>query len=234
MLSCSPYSVFVNSHFVGIATIDATLTVYDVSSFRSVVSNVSFSHLFDDATDITRLSITDDGLPLLFTHKQVYCYNCDMQTWIQVVSTSEHSIIHSTKFTMSSTITELTPLRSLQHSVGLSAFSSRTPPATCSATLSYLESQIGRSLCLQSVLECRHWIKCYVRYLVSETLEERLREFMSLLLPRDVSLLPAASSSSHVSSYCTPSFLQECLAIVTSNTKLQRLYCELRDNINMS
>ncbi len=232
MLSCSPYSVFVNSHFVGIATIDATLTVYDVSSFRSVVSNVSFSHLFDVPADITRFSITDDGLPLLFTHKQVYCYNCDMQTWIQVVSTFEHSIIHSSQFTMSSTITELTPLRSLQHSVGLSAFSSRTPPATCSATLSYLESQIGRSLCLQSVLECRHWIKCYIRYLVSETLEERLREFMSSLLG-GVSLLPGASSP-HVSSYCTPTFLQECLAIVTSNTKLQRLYCELRDNINMS
>ena len=231
---CSPlYSIFVNSHFVGIATTSSNLSVYDASSFTAVLNNISFSHLFSAASDLKKLSLTSDGLPVLFTQKQVYCYNKDMQTWIEVVSDSEHSIIHSSKFAMSSTITELTPLRSLQHSVGLSAFSTGFSSASRSSTLSYLESQIGRSLCLQSVLECRHWIKCYVRHLVSESMEDRLREFMLSLFMQGGGT-SSLSSLSAISNYCTSTFLQECLAVVTTNTKLQRLYCELRDSIAAS
>ena len=226
MSSCLPYCIFVSSHFVGVAVTNATLSVYDTSSFSAILNNVSFSHLFSSASDLKTFSIIDDGLPVIATDKQVYCYNRNMQAWIELVGDSEHSIVRSSKFTMSSTVTELTPLRSLQHSVGFSSFSTSSLPSR-SATLSYLEAQIGRSTCLRSVLECQHWVKWYVRYLVSESLEDRLREFM-LSLFGGTEQQPSSSFS--VANYCTPLLLKECLSLITTNTKLQRLYCELRDS----
>ncbi len=234
MLCCSPYNIFVSSHFVGIALTNGTLSVYDTSSFNVILNNISFSHLFSNASNLKSFSIVADGLPVVSTDRQVYCYNKNMQAWIELAGDSEHSIVRSSKFTMSSTVTELTPLRSLQHSVGFSSFSMTSLPSR-SATLSYLEAQISRSTCLQSILECQHWIKCYVRYLVSESLEERLREFMSSLFGSTATgQQQQSSSSSFISNYCTPLLLKECLSLITTNTKLQRLYCELRDSMDIN
>ena len=216
-----------------IATIKATLSVYDTSSFKATLFNIPFSHLLNDGTTIQEISVTDNGQPIVTTDDHVYCYHENMQVWVELANDSESSIIHSLKFSMSSTLTELTPLRSLQQSIGLSNFSAQSNQ-TRASTLAYLESQIARSVCLKSVLEFDHWIKCYVRYLVSESLEERLREFLLSLSGSALSSAISPASGGGLSNYCSPTLLQDCLSLITANTKLQRLYCELRDCITVS
>lgn len=209
-------SVTVSSHFVGIAMVNATFTVYNTSTFTYVVNSVSFSHLFQDASEIVKVSVTDDGIPVVVTDSQVYCYNTSMMSWVTVATNTESSIVRSSKFALLS-LSQLTPLQSLQRTIGSTAASSSSIPPSRSATLMYLESQIGRSVTVCSVLEYHHWVKSYVRYLVTEGMEERLREFMTSLQspPRE--------------GFTSQAFIQECLNIVTTNTKLQRLYRELKD-----
>ena len=102
-----------------------------------------------------------------------------MQAWTELYSTSEMSSIHNSSFALSSTLTEATPLSSIQQGTGLSISfpSSFSTLSGRAQTLTFLENQISRCLSLQSTLEYRHWACTYVQHLLKEYEEEKLREF---------------------------------------------------------
>ena len=74
-----------------------------------------------------------------------------MQAWTELYSTSQMSSIHNSSFALSSTLTEATPLSSIQQGTGLSiSFPSSSSTLTGRAqTLTFLENQVSRSLSLQ-------------------------------------------------------------------------------------
>ena len=239
LLSSHPCHLVTSSHFVVIATADASLSVYNTSTMTATLSNVKFGHIMTDPTHLRDISLTSNGLPVISTHDCVYCFSNKMKTWFELSRSSETSIIHNSRFSLSSTLTELTPLRSLQNSTGLTGLTSFTNNSDHSqnVTLVYLESQITRSQCLGSILECEHWIKCYVRYLVSEKLEEKLREFCMGLtkvpMKSNFGVVDVSNCDTiltFLGSHTRP-LLQDCMTIIASNPKLQRLYCELRDTV---
>ena len=230
MLSAPPYQAKVSSHLVLIATTDAKLSLYNTSTMTASLSNINFGHLLESCPqpkcDIT---LSKSGHPIIVTGIGGFTYNTDMQAWTELYSASEMSSIHNSSFALSSTLTEATPLSSIQQSTGLpiSFPSSSSTLSGRAQSLTFLENQLSRCLSLQSTLEYRHWACTYVQHLLKEDEEERLREFVSEYVR-------------HQQQQCVPA-LQHCsdlakkfLELIASSTKMQRLYCELRELIDSS
>ena len=232
-----PHTLVTEFHFVMLVSSNADVFVWDTRTLQATVKQVSISHLLQDGKKILKLEsilLTTNGLPVIAVKGTSYMYHKDMAVWIVVGSSSEESEISSPAFSVSSAIDVSTPLRQIQgassgtskrtDSIGQMLTSIRTRSSQ-SNTLTYLESQISRSVCLQSPFEYSHWSKAYVRYLVKESHEARLREFCVQFTS------PLKSGEEMVLGFRKESLLRLFLAIIAGNAKLQRLYCELRDTI---
>ena len=150
----------------------------------------------------------------------------DMGVWMELCHTSELSEIQGSDTELKMGVCESMPLQQVQHSA---AFGTDTTAQTLanlrdrntrSTTLSFLESQISRSHGLQSPFEYQHWTKAYVKYLVKEGMEQRLRKFCMKF---------CWSVPGMVLGFRNQALLKEFLAVIAGNAKLQRLYCELCD-----
>ena len=233
-----PHSLTTESHFVMLVTSNADVFVWNTQTLQATIKQVSASHLLQDGKKTLQLEstvLTTNGLPVITVKGKSYIYHRDMGVWVVVGSSSEESEISSPAFSVSSEIGTSTPLRQIQKaSVGSSKrtdsigqmLSTLRTRSTQSSTLTYLESQISRSICLQSPLEYSHWCKAYVRYLVKESLEARLREFCVQFTA------PLKSGQGMVLGFSKETLLKDFLTIIAGNAKLQRLYCELRDSLD--
>ena len=230
MLPCQPHALKTNMHTVMVVGGDAHVNVWDVLNMKSVIQQVSFGHLLEGGKRLESSTVTASGIPVLNLTSVSYMFHKDMSIWMEVCNSDEHTEIQSPQFSLTK---ESTPLEHIQKStsarsdsvtqmlLGLKNTSNR------SSTLAFLESQMSRSLCLQSPLEYQHWTKAYVRYLVTENLESRLREFcMTFAGPGD--------HGSMILGFPRQVFLKDFLAVVAGSGKLQRLYCELRDSLDIS
>ena len=194
------------------------------------LSNINFGHLLENCSqpkcDIT---LSKSGHPVIVTGIGGFTFNSDMQAWTELYSSSEMSSIHNSLFAISSTLTEATPLSSIQQGTGLSiSFPSSTSTLSGRAqTLTFLENQISRCLSLQSTLEYRHWACTYVQHLLKEDEEERLREFVSEFVRQQQQqrCVPGLQHSD---------LAKQFLSLIASSTKMQRLYCELRELVDSS
>ena len=229
LLSASPYAAKTSGHFVLVATTEAKLSVYNTSTMSAFLSDLSFRHLLGSGSQ-TRcdISLTKSGLPIITTSRGAFIFHLNMQVWTDLYSPSESSAVCDSRFNLSSSVVEATPLSSIQRQASLSL---PHPPLASSAlsgrvqTLVYLETQISRSLSLCSPLEYKHWSRSYVQHLVREEEEERLREFVSELVRPSVAGDPVLGLQ-------RSALAREYLSLVASSTKLQRLYCELRDMLD--
>ena len=228
LLSAPPYSTSVSGHFVLVATIDARLSIYDTSKPSVTLSDIFFGHLLVNCPrPKCNITLTKSGQPIVVTTKGGFSFNVDMRVWSELYSQDELSVIHNSRFNLSSAVAEATPLSLVQCSTGAPLFS---PPLSStssgrSQTLTYLENQISRCLLLQSPLEYRHWTRTYVQHLVSEEEEERLREFVSEFARQSMRCVLGVERSL---------LAKEFLSLVASSTKMQRLYCELREIVDLA
>ncbi|KAL8566416.1 hypothetical protein ACOMHN_011994 [Nucella lapillus] len=100
------------------------------------------------------------------------------------------------------------------------------------STLSHLENQMATCLALRSASEYRFWLETYIRYLVQEGLEEKLRTVCD-------DLLGPIFSRSAGSSVWQPSvlgmnkreFLQGILPTIGADLRWQRLYTEYQEQL---
>ena len=146
-----------------------------------------------------------------------------MQALTELHSASRNlmSSIHNSSFTLCSTLTEATPLSSIQQ--GSISFPSTSSILSGRAqTLTFLENQISRCLSLQSTLEYRHWTCIYVQHLLKEDEEERLREFVSEFVRQQQRCVPGLQHSD---------LAKQFFSLIASSTKMQRLYCELTSRL---
>ena len=233
MLPSLPFAVKMNLHCVMIVTCNAQVSVWDMLNMKATVKEVSFSHLLEGGRQLQSTSVTKTGVPVISFASVSYLFHRDMETWMEVSNSSERSDIKDSEVGINPSISESMPLFQIQKSASARCdsigqmLSSLRGTSNQSATLTYLESQISRSLCLQSPLEYQHWTKSYVRYLVRQNLEERLREFC-------MKFTEPSGHSTMVLGFQREVLLRDFLAIVASNVKLQRLYCELRDSLETS
>lgn len=232
ILPSPPHALKCDGHHVMVVSCDAHVTVWDIHSMRAEIRRADFRHLLEGGRRLVGSSVTPNGTPILNLPPCSYMYHRDLGLWMEVASGGEYTEFQDPSFSLSRTIKETTPLDQIQTSSGtrgdVSLNMSRLQrPNSQRALLGYLESQISRSLSLQSVVEYEHWSKTYVRYLVKESLEDRLREFcLNFATPcgRDAMVLGLHKKT----------LLREFLLVVGGNHKLQRLYCELRDSLDTS
>ena len=233
VLPSLPFAMKINLHCVMVVTCSAQVSVWDMLNMKATVKEVSFSHLLEGGRQLQSTSVTKTGVPVISLTSVSYLFHRDMETWMEVSNSSERSDIKDSEFGIDSSISASMPLLQIQKSASTRCdsigqmLSSLRGTSNQSATLTYLESQISRSICLQSPLEYQHWTKSYVRYLVRQNLEERLREFC-------MKFTEPLGHSTMVLGFQREVLLRDFLGIVASNVKLQRLYCELRDSLDTS
>ena len=225
-----PYALKSEGVYVMVVFSNAEIVVWDTERMARVLQTSTFEHLISVDSGYHSFSLTKNGLPVINTSTSSYTFHHNMKVWVEVIGQHDQSEFQHPDFNLTSTIEENTPLALIQKpmlarcdSVGEMLSQLKTMPSHCS-TLVYLESQISRSLCLQSPLEYKHWTKAYIRYLVKENMENRLREFCTQFTsPTGLDKMVLGLSKQ--------SLLKEWLVVVAGNTKLQRLYYELRDAI---
>lgn len=216
--------------YMMVAFSNAEIAVWDTERMARVLQTSTFEHLISVDGEYHSCSLTKNGLPVITTSTSSYMFHPNMKVWLEVFGHQDQSEFQHPNFSLTSTIEENIPLAQIQKpilarsdSIGEMLSRLKALPSHRS-TLVYLESQISRSLCLQSPLEYKHWTKAYVRYLVKENMESRLREFCTQFTsPTGLDRMVLGLSKQ--------SLLKEWLVVVASNTKLQRLYYELRDTI---
>ena len=186
--------------------------------------NLSFGHMITDSTHIQDIVLTKSGLPVVMTTIATYVYHLPINGWIELENPLELSEISGSSLAVPPTLATLTPLQSLQQLAGNAGMTSfRNQFDKDGGTLYHLENQLCRSAILNSSFEYEHWSKCYVSYLVEKGLTDRLRDYcMSLVQGNGSNVLELLSIR-------RADVLQEMLQVISSNTEMQRLYCELRD-----
>lgn len=225
LLAMPPYKLQLVEHHLLIATINGTLSVYDLSLFKVILKGVSFSHMITSSISISDITLTKTGLPVVMTTVGgAYAYHTHMELWIELKNAFETSEIYTPNFPSPSLLPSPLPLQSIQYSREDLSASNIGHHSDVNSTLMFLESQLCRCVTLSSSLEYEYWLKSYVTYLVSKDLVERLREYCVSNLADD--------SSNPVPLYQRREVMGKVLNIIASNTKLQRLYAELKEMFN--
>lgn len=230
VLPAGPHAVRVSGYSVMVVTADARVRVWNTQKMESVVQEAAFGHLIQSKRNtLQSCSLTKSGVPVLSFPEGSYMYSKDMGVWMELCHASELSEIRGSDTELKIGVYESMSLQQVQNSAAFGADTTAQTLAnlrdrnTRSSTLSFLESQISRSHGLQSPFEYQHWTKAYVKYLVKEGMEQRLREFcMKFCGP-----VPGV-----VLGFRSQALLKEFLAVIAGNAKLQRLYCELRDALD--
>lgn len=226
-LSSPPHLLQTQAQFVMVVNCDAYLSVWDTCCMKALLTQVSFSHLIQSDGQPKSFHLTCSGIPVVAFGSASYMFHHDMGVWVEVFNASEMSLIERPPFPFSSM--ESAPLHYIQTSSLCASDTvnqqlTRTKNTRSSHfTLTFLEAQISRARCMKSPLEFQYWCKEYVRILVASEMEVRLREFCSRFTsPSGYQELLFGLERS--------ALVKEFLLVIASNTKLQRLYCEIRDS----
>ena len=231
-LPSPPHDVKVSGYNAMLVTADARVCVWDMQKMEIAVREASFAHLLQDRkTQLESCSVTKTGTPLLtLSDSTAYLYHKGMGVWTEVCNSNEHTEVGGmeTEFEWTKS-SDLNSLRRVQTATlsdctttGRTLSRLRDSDAKL-GTAAFLESQISRSVLLQSPVEYHQWCKVYVEYLVRECMEVRLREFCMQYCR------PGSGGKDVVLGFERREMAKDFLAVIAGNAKLQKLYCELRD-----
>ncbi|CAI8036090.1 Protein HIRA, partial [Geodia barretti] len=235
-----PHDVKVSGYCAMLVTADASVRVWDMQKTELLVRDTSFAHLLkrSEKVSLSSCNLAPVGTPILsLSDSTSYLYHSGMGVWMEVSNANENTEIRggiAADFEATTSM-ELAHLQRIQ-SAALSSHHPTTGQCLTRlrdtdgklATASFLESQISRSLSLQSPVEHQHWCRVYVKFLVREGLEERLREFcMQFCRPGG-----GGGEGGVVLGFGVRGMARDFLSDIAGNAKLQRLYCELRDALD--
>ena len=236
----APHDVKVSGYCAMLVTADASVRVWDMQKTEVLVRDTSFAHLLkrSEKVSLSSCNLAPVGTPILsLSDSTSYLYHSGMGAWMEVSNVNENTEIRGGIVAdfEATTSMERAHLQRIQSA----ALSSHHPTTGQSlsrlrdtngklATASFLESQMSRSLSLQSPVEHQHWCRVYVKFLVREGLEERLREFcMQFCRPGG-----GGGEGGVVLGFGVRGMARDFLSDIAGNAKLQRLYCELRDALD--
>jgi protein HIRA/HIR1 len=101
------------------------------------------------------------------------------------------------------------------------------------SSVSHLENQLACSIALRSSKEYHFWLLAYIRYLIQEGLESKLRDVCDDLLGPTHSVQTATTTrwDPTILGYRKHSLLREILPIIGANLGLQRLFTEYQQQL---
>uniref|UniRef100_A0A0V0GBI1 Protein HIRA n=1 Tax=Triatoma dimidiata TaxID=72491 RepID=A0A0V0GBI1_TRIDM len=189
--------------------------------------------------------VTDIGEPLVaLTCGKAFLYSLSHNSWL-LMGNSNDPVLRNTHYSYrsslkSSSANESLPLKSIQAATlnGVVTGGGRVIGGSdlgplC--TLSFLDGQIASAKALNSKQEFKFWYLTLVRYLVQQGLEARLRNMCEDLLGPIYSGVnnPLSNWNSHIMEFPKHTLLREVLREMLPNLKLQRLYTEIKDQLDI-
>nr|XP_058897107.1 protein HIRA isoform X4 [Kogia breviceps]XP_058897108.1 protein HIRA isoform X4 [Kogia breviceps] len=228
--------------YVMALTATATLSVWDVHRQIVVVKEESLhSILAGSDMTVSQILLTQHGIPVMnLSDGKAYCFNPSLSAW-NLVSDKQDSLAQCADFRSS-----LPPQDAMLCSGPLAIVQGRASTSGRQAarlfsvphmvqqetTLAYLESQVAAALTLRSSHEYRHWLLLYVRYLVNEGFEYRLREICRDLLG-PVHSSTGSQWESTVVGLRKRDLLKELLPVIGQNLRFQRLFTECQEQLDI-
>uniref|UniRef100_A0A8C0DNN6 Protein HIRA n=1 Tax=Balaenoptera musculus TaxID=9771 RepID=A0A8C0DNN6_BALMU len=190
---------------------------------------------------VSQILLTQHGIPVMnLSDGKAYCFNPSLSAW-NLVSDKQDSLAQCADFRSSLPSQDAMlcsgPLAIVQ---GRASTSGRQAARLFSVphmvqqetTLAYLESQVAAALTLRSSHEYRHWLLLYVRYLVNEGFEYRLREICKDLLG-PVHSSTGSQWESTVVGLRKRDLLKELLPVIGQNLRFQRLFTECQEQLDI-
>ncbi|KAH8041277.1 hypothetical protein HPB51_014425 [Rhipicephalus microplus] len=197
-----------------VLTTHGSVHVWDLSKRVCTVRDESVALLFRDTSGATlrASSITDEGLPLLtLTTGKSYLFSKELGSWL-LLTGSEDAVAQVPQ-----------RAKSVFHT---------GPSLQQAGTLSFLDGQIAASLALRSSSEYKFWTLTLARYLATEGLETRLKDLCTQFLG------PVGGNSQSweptILGLDKRGLLQEVLPFLASNLRLQRLFTEFKEQLDMT
>lgn len=231
----------VNGHYVMAISQKGSVYVWNMQSKSAVIRDVNLSAIMSGEDNITRASMTKDGVPMvtLSTHKS-YTFSPDMACWTLLYNKDDplqHCSDHHSYTPATSILRTPGPLASLQPLQDrLGSLAGRVLNSghhlQQTATISHLESQLMACMSLQSGSEYKFWLHTYIRYIVKEGLETKLREVCDELLGPIYKSKRKSSWDTYVLGMDKRDLLQEILPLIGKNLSLQRLFTEYQEQLD--
>ncbi|XP_070573135.1 protein HIRA-like isoform X2 [Ptychodera flava] len=231
-------------HFVMVITSTGNLHVWNVKKSRAIIREESLSPIMsgNDVT-VSRSTLTDLGSPIItLSTGKTFTFNSELCCWT-LLHHADDPLLQCSDYHSC-----LPSMQALQVSGPLASLQAPTQrPRQAAkmynmnhnlqqaATLSHLENQVAAALTVKSNKEYRFWLMTYVRYLVQEGIENRLREICDELLgPFYRGDVEDSKWESHVLGITKRDMLQDILPMIGSNIKLQRLFTEYQEQLEMT
>jgi protein HIRA/HIR1 len=242
VVTSSVSELLCTGNFVMAVTSIADLTVWNVRTMTCLVKNVSLDYLLSGA-DVTldHCRLTEQGIPIVsLSNGRSFSYHVDLSCWLLL--TSRDDVLYQCSDHQTSVMGSIRPnglLAQLHASVqrraslqGAHLFHSDASLQRVSS-ICHLENQLACSTAIRSPKEYHFWLLAYVRYLIQEALESKLREVCNELLGPVHGSLQLSSSrwDPMILGYRKHSLLREILPIIGANLGLQRLFTEYQQQL---
>ncbi|GIL75426.1 hypothetical protein Vretimale_8060 [Volvox reticuliferus] len=169
------------------------LRAWDIATGKSILKASVAPLLTGDAAPqgirVSSLKLSSTGSPVVvLSNAHAYVYHLEMSCWMRVADSAFPASAYTTNFT-SATPGELSQLqasaaqRRHPHDVlSASAAQAARPAAAMRNDLALLEHNLAAAAVLHSPAEWRIWLVMYIRRLVMEEEESRLRDIISELM----------------------------------------------------
>nr|CAD7414526.1 unnamed protein product [Timema poppensis] len=241
VLSSSTSRLSINSkQHVMVLTSNGEVSVWDILENKVLVKNELIPTVHTNLSkniSIDSFSITEKGIPMLsLSNGNAFFFSPNLSSWLEIGNhedSLQHSLTHSGIKTLPTQNITQFPLTSL-HSYFQTPMSGHFFHNSSLTTIMHFEQLLSVCLVLDSKAEYHHCLLLFVKFLVQEGLEQRLRVICDDFLGPIHSL----DSQSHVwvktiLGFPKHTLLKEVLEIVKANLKLQRLYMEYTDQLMM-
>lgn len=241
----APAALLLNTDvFLLVITTHGHMYVWDMGKRQSLVRNESMQPLFREGgslrsdIQVVNCSISDNGTPVItMSNKKSFAFDLGLRCWSLVADSSDLINICCDVRQPRSARTEpdAFPLASVQQihrsaRTASSVFQSNSS-LQASATISLLDQQLASAFVLGSATEYKFWLMSLAQALTDAAREDRLRELCTFLLGPLFGT--AGSWNSLVLGLDKRQLLSQVLIIMTSNMRLQRLYSEIKDQLNV-
>lgn len=229
-----------NGHYIMVITQKGRLYVWNMQKKCSVIKNETLNIVMSESDSITKAQITKEGVPIIsLSNNKSYSFSPDFGSWIWVTSkvdplqkqSDHHSCIPVSEG--SKVVGTLASLQASQEKSGSQASRMYQSANSIhqSSTLSHLANQVAACLALKSSSEYKFWLLTYIRYLVQEGIEPKLREICDELLGPGYVKNRKDNWDEHIVGLKKRDILAEILPIIGSNLRFQRLFTEYQDQL---
>ncbi|XP_041348159.1 protein HIRA-like isoform X2 [Gigantopelta aegis] len=229
------------NHYVMAITQKGSLYVWNMHTVHAVITNECLSCIMSANDKLEKATLTSEGIPVVsLSNKKSFTFSSDIGSWLLINDKTD--CLQTCSAHQSCLPDNLTdklsgPLSSLQSKddrpgYQASRVSGSSPSLQKTSTVSHLETQVAVCLGLKSSSEYQFWLLTYVRYLVQEGFESKLREVCDDLLGPLYRSKKSISWQDNILGINKRDLLKQILPIIGANLRWQRLYTEYQEQLD--